>query len=218
MTPSWSSRTSNATFRKASTDAHKAASVAMKEVAGRRHRNFSGAGGSVCSGRIFSRDHRNSFPPVRIDHRVFDFHLRIQRTDPHTVVVRHSIGQRAWRKGLVLPGAWIKPLARSPTGYRRALRGFLRFRWVAVVLFLVGLGLTYVDSETRAHRFRPERRPRLFHHRGTGPVGASLEYTAGIAAQVTKIMSDYPEVEGTFALADSVSREAPPISAWFLCP
>ena len=86
-------------------------------------------------------------------------------------------------------------------GYRRALRAFLHYRWVAVVLFLVGLGLTYVILKRVPTGFVPTEDQGYFIVIVQSPAGASLEYTSGISAQVTKIMNDYPEVEGTFALS-----------------
>jgi hydrophobic/amphiphilic exporter-1 (mainly G- bacteria), HAE1 family len=85
--------------------------------------------------------------------------------------------------------------------YRKALRGFLRFRWVAVVLFFVGLGMTYFIFNRVPKGFVPNEDQGYFIIAVQSPAGASLEYTGEIEKQITKIMADYPEVEGTFALS-----------------
>jgi HAE1 family hydrophobic/amphiphilic exporter-1 len=98
-------------------------------------------------------------------------------------------------------------------GYRRALRVFLRFRWIAALLFLGALGLTYLIFQRVPKGFVPNEDQGYFIIAVQAPSGASLEYTKGISQQVQKILQDIPEVEGIFAISGfsfsgSVSNQA----------
>jgi hydrophobic/amphiphilic exporter-1 (mainly G- bacteria), HAE1 family len=86
-------------------------------------------------------------------------------------------------------------------GYQKALRGFLRIRWVAVALFFIGLGATFFIFNRVPKGFVPNEDQGYFIIAVQAPSGASLEYTGAIESQVANIMKDYPEVEGTFALS-----------------
>ena len=86
-------------------------------------------------------------------------------------------------------------------GYRRALRGFLRFRAVAVVLFLAGLGLTYLVLQRVPKGFVPNEDLGYFIILVQSPSGASLEYTKNIQKQVTQVLQNVPEIQGVFALS-----------------
>src|SRR5271165_2188048 len=86
-------------------------------------------------------------------------------------------------------------------GYRWALRGFLRFRLVAVILFFAGLGLTYLIFQRVPKGFVPGEDQGYFIIAVQAPSGASLEYTKGIGQQVERILKDVPEVEGIFAIS-----------------
>ncbi len=95
-------------------------------------------------------------------------------------------------------------------GYRRALRSLLRFRLVAVILFLAGLGLTYVVLRQVPTGFVPNEDQGYFIIIVQSPSGASLQYTKEIQLQVEKILRPIPEIEGTFAIAGfSFSGNAP---------
>jgi len=86
-------------------------------------------------------------------------------------------------------------------GYRHALRGFLRFRLVAVILFVGALGLTYFVLRLVPTGFVPNEDQGYFIIAVQGPAGASLQYTKAIENQIQKILSPIPEVEGTFAIS-----------------
>ncbi len=86
-------------------------------------------------------------------------------------------------------------------GYRKALRGFLRMRWAAVVLFFAGLGLTYFVFQRVPTGFVPNEDLGYFLIIVQGPSGASLEYTANIGAQITAVLRKQPEVESIFAVS-----------------
>src|SRR6266446_5730057 len=86
-------------------------------------------------------------------------------------------------------------------GYRRALRGFLRFRLVAVMLFFGALGLTYLIFQRVPKGFVPSEDQGYFIIAVQAPSGASLEYTKRIGQQIQHILQDIPEVEGIFAVS-----------------
>jgi HAE1 family hydrophobic/amphiphilic exporter-1 len=86
-------------------------------------------------------------------------------------------------------------------GYRAALHKFLEFRWVAVLLFFAGLGLTAVVFKQVPKGFVPNEDQGYFIIAVQAPTGASLSYTKKIGEQITKIMEKVPEAEGTFAVS-----------------
>jgi hydrophobic/amphiphilic exporter-1 (mainly G- bacteria), HAE1 family len=86
-------------------------------------------------------------------------------------------------------------------GYQAALRGFLRFRLVAVVLFFAGLGLTYLVFQRVPTGFVPDEDQGYFMIVVQAPAGASLEYTGSIGQQINTILRKQPEVESVFAVS-----------------
>jgi HAE1 family hydrophobic/amphiphilic exporter-1 len=86
-------------------------------------------------------------------------------------------------------------------GYTHALRAFLKFEWVAVLLFIVGLAATYWIFQTVPKGFVPDEDQGYFIVAAQAPSGASLDYTKKIGQQVQDIMKQHPEVEGTFAIS-----------------
>ncbi|HKM47798.1 MAG TPA: multidrug efflux RND transporter permease subunit [Terriglobales bacterium] len=108
-------------------------------------------------------------------------------------------------------------LAAVTSGYVRALRGFLHFEAVTLVLFVVGLGLAYLVFRQVPQGFVPTEDQGYLIVAIQGPTGASLEYTRNIAAQVTAISKSSPEVEDTFAIAGfSFGGSAPNAGLVFL--
>ena len=85
-------------------------------------------------------------------------------------------------------------------GYRRVLRLFLRIKFIAAILFLGALGLTYLVFQRVPKGFVPSEDQGYFIIAVQAPAGASLEYTKRIGQQVQKILQDIPEVEGIFAI------------------
>src|SRR5205823_5573342 len=73
-------------------------------------------------------------------------------------------------------------------GYQRALRGFLRFRLAAVALFVLGLGLTYFVFQRVPKGFVPNEDQGWFIIAVQAPTGASAEYTRDIEHQVQAIL------------------------------
>jgi len=85
-------------------------------------------------------------------------------------------------------------------GYRRSLHAFLRFRMVAVVLFLVGLGLTYVIFQRVPKGFVPNEDQGYFPIIIQAPPGASADYVRQIENEVSGIVQKMPEIENIFAI------------------
>jgi HAE1 family hydrophobic/amphiphilic exporter-1 len=86
-------------------------------------------------------------------------------------------------------------------GYRGLLGHLLKYRLGMVVLFLAGLGLTYLVFIRVPTGFVPDEDQGYLIIVMQAPPGASLEYTKAIGKQVTDLVSGEPEVWGTFAVA-----------------
>jgi HAE1 family hydrophobic/amphiphilic exporter-1 len=86
-------------------------------------------------------------------------------------------------------------------GYVRALRAFLRFEVVALILFAGGLGLAYYVFGKVPQGFVPTEDQGYLIVAIQAPTGASLDYTRQIGKQVSAITKNIPEVRGTFAIA-----------------
>jgi HAE1 family hydrophobic/amphiphilic exporter-1 len=86
-------------------------------------------------------------------------------------------------------------------GYVRALRTFLRFEVLALILFAVGLGLAYLVFKKVPQGFVPSEDQGYLIVAIQAPTGASLEYTRDIGRQVSAITKNIPEVQGTFSIA-----------------
>src|SRR5208282_4383153 len=102
-------------------------------------------------------------------------------------------------------------------GYVRALRAFLRFEVVALILFAAGLGLAYFVFRQVPQGFVPNEDQGYLIVAIQAPTGASLEYTRNIGAQVTAITKNFPEILGTFSVAGfSFGGNAPNAGLVFL--
>jgi len=102
-------------------------------------------------------------------------------------------------------------------GYVRALRAFLRFEVVALILFAAGLGLAYFVFRQVPQGFVPTEDQGYLIVAIQAPTGASLEYTRKIGEQVTAISKNFPEIEGTFSVAGfSFGGSAPNAGLVFL--
>ena len=181
-------------------DSHKAASVAMKEVAGAVIATSLVLVAVFVPVAFLPRHHRNPVPAVRADHCVLHCDFRLQRADPDARAFRHSSGTPTRQEGLVLPRSG-QGLGGITEGYRRSLRGFLRFRLVAVILFLVALGLTYMIFQRVPQGFVPNEDQGYLIISVQSPSGASLEYTKNIEKQIQDVMGKLPEVQGVFAIS-----------------
>ena len=86
-------------------------------------------------------------------------------------------------------------------GYRRLLHYVLEYKLAMVVLFFAGLGLTYFVFTRVPRGFVPDEDQGYFIVVVQAPSGASLEYTKAIGKQVSDMLADVPESEGTFSVA-----------------
>ncbi|MGO9347896.1 MAG: efflux RND transporter permease subunit [Terriglobales bacterium] len=86
-------------------------------------------------------------------------------------------------------------------GYVHALRTFLRFEVLALILFAAGLCLAYVVFKKVPQGFVPSEDQGYLIVAIQAPTGASLEYTRDIGRQVSAITKNIPEVQGTFSIA-----------------
>src|SRR5450631_196765 len=175
-------------------DTHKAASIAMSEVAGAVIATslvpvafFPGT-----TGILF----RQFALTIAFSISISAFNALTLTPALSAILLGREHGEKNWffkRVDRVINGV--------TEGYRRALRVFLRFRWIAALLFLGALGLTYLVFQRVPKGFVPSEDQGYFIIAVQAPSGASLEYTKGIAQQVQKILQDVPEVEGIFAIS-----------------
>ena len=180
-------------------DAHKAASVAMSEVAGAVIATslvlvavfvpvafFPGT-----TGILF----RQFALTIAFSISISAFNALTLTPSLAALLLGHERSQKGWFFQQV-----DKVIAAITNGYRHLLRGFLQYRWVAVLLFFAGLGLTYWIFQRVPKGFVPNEDQEYFMIAVQAPSGASMEYTKGIGKQVSDILAKVPEVEGTFAV------------------
>jgi HAE1 family hydrophobic/amphiphilic exporter-1 len=86
-------------------------------------------------------------------------------------------------------------------GYRNLLHHLLKHRLAMAVLFFAGLGLTYFVFTRVPSGFVPDEDQGYFIIVIQAPSGASLEYTKAIGTQVSNMLADVKESEGTFSIA-----------------
>jgi hydrophobic/amphiphilic exporter-1 (mainly G- bacteria), HAE1 family len=86
-------------------------------------------------------------------------------------------------------------------GYRALLHHLLEYKLAMAVLFFAGLGLTYFVFSRVPTGFVPDEDQGYFIIVIQAPSGASLEYTKAIGRQVSDLLRDVSEAEGTFSVA-----------------
>ncbi|MEO8075951.1 MAG: efflux RND transporter permease subunit, partial [Acidobacteriota bacterium] len=95
-------------------------------------------------------------------------------------------------------------------GYVSLLTRLLRLRWVMVLVFALGLGLTWWMYRLVPQAFVPAEDQGYFITIVQAPPGASLEYTGGVARQAEQILLKDPDVQGVFSVMGfSFSGAAP---------
>jgi HAE1 family hydrophobic/amphiphilic exporter-1 len=92
-------------------------------------------------------------------------------------------------------------VAAMTRGYRALLHHVLDYKAVMVILFFIGLGATYFVLKHVPTGFVPDEDQGYFIIVIQAPSGASLEYTKGIGKQVSDMLADVSEAEGTFSIA-----------------
>ena len=96
------------------------------------------------------------------------------------------------------------------SGYQSSLRRFLRFRMAAVILFFAGLGLTYFIFQRVPKGFVPQEDQGWFLIAIQSPPGASTEYTRAIEDQVAAAMRKDGDIQNQFAVTGSgIAGNAP---------
>jgi hydrophobic/amphiphilic exporter-1 (mainly G- bacteria), HAE1 family len=110
------------------------------------------------------------------------------------------LGHGGLREGRVL-GGFNKALGTFRRGYEAALRGILKHAFIAVVVFLCGLGLTYWVYRQVPRGFIPEEDSGYFMIVVQAPPGASLEYTTDVCQKVEAVLSKVPEIDAGFTIA-----------------
>jgi hydrophobic/amphiphilic exporter-1 (mainly G- bacteria), HAE1 family len=112
------------------------------------------------------------------------------------IFLAHPHGEKWW---------WLQKfddgVAAMTRGYRVLLHVLLEYKLVMVILFFVGLAATYFVFTRVPTGFVPDEDQGYFMVIIQAPSGASLQYTKEIGAQVSKILADVPEIEGTFSIA-----------------
>ena len=106
------------------------------------------------------------------------------------------------------------PFNRLVTGgtnlYRHTLRHLFNWKFATVVVFFLACGSTYWILKAVPRGFVPTEDDGYFMIAVQAPPGASLEYTAGICHQIEDILKRIPEVSDIFSAAGfSFSGSAP---------
>ena len=112
------------------------------------------------------------------------------------ILLRESHGQKWW--ALRKFDAGVQSMT---NGYRRLLHHILEYKVAMAVLFFAGLGLTYFVFTRVPTGFVPDEDQGYFIIVIQAPSGASLEYTRSIGAQVSKMLANVSEAQGTFSIA-----------------
>jgi hydrophobic/amphiphilic exporter-1 (mainly G- bacteria), HAE1 family len=86
-------------------------------------------------------------------------------------------------------------------GYRALLHHVLNYKLAMSILFFAGLGLTYFVFTRVPTGFVPDEDQGYFIIVIQAPSGASLEYTKAIGIQISNMLADVKEAEGTFSIA-----------------
>jgi hydrophobic/amphiphilic exporter-1 (mainly G- bacteria), HAE1 family len=92
-------------------------------------------------------------------------------------------------------------VAAMTRGYRVLLHHVLEYKLAMSLLFFALLGLTYFVFLRVPTGFVPDEDQGYFIIVIQAPSGASLEYTKAIGKQVSDLLADVPESEGTFSVA-----------------
>jgi HAE1 family hydrophobic/amphiphilic exporter-1 len=89
---------------------------------------------------------------------------------------------------------------RGTNAYVRLARGALRFRYVMLILFAIGLFATWTVFRLVPSSFVPQEDEGYFMSIVQAPAGASLEYSTQIAEQAEKILQNDPDIVAVFSV------------------
>ncbi|MGE3275290.1 MAG: efflux RND transporter permease subunit [Vicinamibacterales bacterium] len=84
--------------------------------------------------------------------------------------------------------------------YVAALRRALNLRFLMIVLFLIGLGATWLVFQRVPSAFVPDEDEGYFITIVQAPAGASLEYTTNIAQQAEQVLFSDPDIAAAFSV------------------
>ena len=182
------------------TDAHRAASVAMGEV----------AGAVVATSLVLV----SVFVPVAffpgttgIMFRQFAltiaFSVSISAFNALTLTPALSailLGTETGESHRGVFGVFNRVVEKSTNAYRHTLHRLISWKWAVVMVFLAGLGFTYWYYQRVPRGFIPQEDQGWFMVLVQCPPGASLEYTDRIAAQVQDVMRREKDVIGAFSV------------------
>ena len=112
------------------------------------------------------------------------------------ILLRESHGQKWWPLRKFDDGVQV-----VTNGYRGLLRHILKYKLAMAVMFFAGLGLTYLVFTRVPTGFVPDEDQGYFIIVIQAPSGASLEYTKAIGKQVSGMLADVGEAQGTFSIA-----------------
>jgi hydrophobic/amphiphilic exporter-1 (mainly G- bacteria), HAE1 family len=94
--------------------------------------------------------------------------------------------------------------------YVAVLGRLMRVRWAVVVIFVVGLGLTWLAYRWVPQAFVPEEDQGWFITVVQAPPGSSLEYTSNVAREAEQVLLATPEIRAVFSVMGfSFSGAAP---------
>jgi HAE1 family hydrophobic/amphiphilic exporter-1 len=100
---------------------------------------------------------------------------------------------------------WLQKFDDGVSALTRAYRGLLhyvlKYKFAMAILFFAGLGATYFVFRHVPSGFVPDEDQGYFIIVIQAPSGASLEYTKAIGKQVSDLLADVQEAEGTFSVA-----------------
>jgi HAE1 family hydrophobic/amphiphilic exporter-1 len=113
-----------------------------------------------------------------------------------SILLRESHGEKWWPLRKFDDGVQA-----MTNGYRHVLHFILGYRLTASLVFLAGLGLTYFVFTRVPTGFVPDEDQGYFIIVIQAPSGASLEYTKAIGKQVSALLTDVSEAQGTFSIA-----------------
>ncbi len=85
-------------------------------------------------------------------------------------------------------------------GYTHLLRRMERWRYVVVIVFLLGLASTYVVYRAVPTSFVPDEDQGYFIVAVQAPQGASLEFTTKVAERASQILAQNRDIEGIFSV------------------
>ncbi len=94
-----------------------------------------------------------------------------------------------------------RALARLNANYQKLLRQLSPFKFAVVLVFLLGLGLTYWMYQHVPRGFVPEEDQGYFIIAVQSPEGASIEYSTRINEQVQAVLGRTPEISDVFAVS-----------------